>query len=384
MKGKHRTTAAGSVTRLTVLIACLCLLTTFRGVERSVRAQADDLSPSAITYSETFGAVTIPAIPTGWTTSQTGSGTAFRSVGATANNPTTSVFTPNPATPGSSELVSPAIPIGGGPVRLSFRHIFITESLIGYDGGVLEISIAGGAFQDIVTAGGSFTSGGYIQAIQPDATGNPLIGRQAWTGVGTEYLTSTVILPVAAGGQSVRFKWRYGTDELFGGQGWWIDDVQVSEGTEPQGISYTFTNSSPISIPDGSPGVPYPSVINVANVPNQLAKVTVKLNSLSHTFPSDIDILLVGPQGQTAVMMSDVGGGAAVTGITLTLDDTAGISLPAASALTTGTYRPTNSGLVDPFPAPAPPQSGSSSLSVYNGTNPNGAWRLFVIDDVGA
>lgn len=385
MKGKHRTTAAGSITRLTVLVACLGLLTTFRGGDQRAQAQAEDLSPSAIIYTENFGAVTIPAIPVGWTTSQTGTGTTFRTVGATANNPTTSVFTSNPATAGSAELVSPSIAIGAGSVRLSFRHIFITETQSGYDGGVLEISIGGGAFQDIVTAGGTFTAGGYVQAIQPDAAGNPLIGRQAWTGASTEYITSIVNLPAAAANQNVRFKWRYGTDEIFGGQGWWVDDIQVDEGAVPTsgGISYTFSNPSPISIPDGAPGVPYPSVINVSNVPNQLAKVTVKLNSLSHTFPSDIDILLVGPQGQTSVLMSDVGGGTAVNGITLTLDDAAGVSLP-TSALTTGTYKPTNSGLTDPFPAPAPTQSGSSVLSVFNATNPNGAWRLFVVDDVGA
>src|SRR6187455_1780482 len=84
---------------------------------------------------------------------------------------------------------------------------------------------------------------------------------------------------------------------------------------ENVGIVTVVSNTGVIQIPDGNVGVPYPSVINVSNIPIQLEKVTVKLNMLSHTFPSDIDILLVGPQGQTAIIMSDVGGATAVNGI---------------------------------------------------------------------
>jgi subtilisin-like proprotein convertase family protein len=52
--------------------------------------------------------------------------------------------------------------------------------------------------------------------------------------------------------------------------------------------------------------------------------------------------------------------------------------------LVTGTFQPTNAGAGDPFPAPAPVPSGGSALSVFNRTNPNGDWRLFVVDDLGA
>ncbi len=108
--------------------------------------------------------------------------------------------------------------------------------------------------------------------------------------------------------------------------------------------------------------------------------MTVRLNSLSHTFPSDIDILLVGPQGQTAVIMSDVGGSTDLNGVTITLDDAAALPMP-STAITPGTYQPTNLGVGDAFPAPAPVPSGTSTLSVFNNTNPNGEWRLFLVDD---
>jgi subtilisin-like proprotein convertase family protein len=150
-----------------------------------------------------------------------------------------------------------------------------------------------------------------------------------------------------------------------------------------EGIVNVFPNTSPIIIPEGGAASPYPSTINVSGIPIQAAKVTVRINSLTHTFPSDIDIMLVGPQGQTAVIMSDVGSGTAVGGIFLTLDDAAAAVLPTAAPLTSGTFKPTNAGTGDAFPAPAPANDGSSALSVFNGTNPNGEWRLFVFDDVG-
>ena len=38
-----------------------------------------------------------------------------------------------------------------------------------------------------------------------------------------------------------------------------------------------------------------------------ISKVTVRLNNIAHTFPDDIDVLLVGPGGQTSILMSDNG-----------------------------------------------------------------------------
>jgi len=145
----------------------------------------------------------------------------------------------------------------------------------------------------------------------------------------------------------------------------------------------TFSNPATITILDSGAAGPYPSNIAVALI-GTITKVTVKLTDLSHTFPSDIDVLLVGPGGQNAIIMSDVGGGGDVTGITLTLDDAAASNMT-TSQLTTGTFKPTNLGLAgDTWPAPAPAASGGSALSVFNGTNPNGTWALYVVDDSGS
>ena len=111
--------------------------------------------------------------------------------------------------------------------------------------------------------------------------------------------------------------------------------------------------------------------------------MTVTLNNLSHTSPDDIDILLVGPGGQNAIIMSDVGGLTPASGVNLTLDDAAASNLPDSGPLVSGTFKPTNAGGADAFPAPAPPPSGGSALSVFNGTDPNGTWSLYIRDDAG-
>ena len=71
-------------------------------------------------------------------------------------------------------------------VRLTFRQNFNLEASgedpnLGFDGGVLELSMDGGqTFQDI-TNWGSFESGGYNRTISSDR-GSPIAGRRAWSG----------------------------------------------------------------------------------------------------------------------------------------------------------------------------------------------------------
>jgi extracellular elastinolytic metalloproteinase len=130
-----------------------------------------------------------------------------------------------------------------------------------------------------------------------------------------------------------------------------------------------------------APASPYPSSVNVAGLTGAVSKVTVDLAGMNHTFPGDIDILLVGPGGQRMILMSDQGGTADLVNVNLTFDDAAPAGLPAA--IVSGTYRPTNIGTGDVFPAPAPAAPHGSALSVFNGTDPNGTWSLYVVDDAG-
>ena len=47
-----------------------------------------------------------------------------------------------------------------------------------------------------------------------------------------------------------------------------------------------------------------------------------------------------------------------------------------------GTFKPTNYSAGDTFPDPAPPPSGTSDLSVFDGSDANGTWSLYVVDDL--
>jgi uncharacterized repeat protein (TIGR01451 family) len=151
----------------------------------------------------------------------------------------------------------------------------------------------------------------------------------------------------------------------------------------PSGVM-NFSNSSAITINDNAAGSPYPSNITVSGI-STYSRVTVTLNGFSHTFPDDVDVILVAPGGQKAYVMSDVGGSSDAIGITLTLDDLAAASLPDASPLTSGTFKPTNIGTTtDTFPAPAPAAPYSADFSVFSGlgAGANGIWSLYVRDDL--
>ncbi|HEX2062215.1 MAG TPA: M36 family metallopeptidase [Thermoanaerobaculia bacterium] len=151
--------------------------------------------------------------------------------------------------------------------------------------------------------------------------------------------------------------------------------------------TYSFASAASIQIPatgtgasTGSPANPYPSSIAVSGVAGTVVGVALTLHGFSHTFPGDVDLLLVGPGGQKFVPLSDLGGSNDVVNLTITLDDAAAAALP--STFVSGTFRPGNSGASDPFPAPAPAApyaspatAGTATFaSVFGGSNPNGTW----------
>lgn len=120
----------------------------------------------------------------------------------------------------------------------------------------------------------------------------------------------------------------------------------------------SFSNTAAISIPAfGNAGL-YPSPIAVSGVGASASKVTVTLSGFSHSFPDDVDVLLVGPTGARAVLLSDAGGiGPGVSNLNFTFDQTAATLISDGTAPTSGTYQPVNYTSVDAFdtwPAPGP------------------------------
>jgi hypothetical protein len=148
------------------------------------------------------------------------------------------------------------------------------------------------------------------------------------------------------------------------------------------GVSLTEVNPAAMTIPaSGTAGSasPYPSTINLSGVDGTVADVNVVLNGLTHGRSADLDILLVGPGGNV-LLMSDRG--SVAVNVDVTFDDQALFEVPAASPILPRAYKPTNTGTPDSFPMMGTGPWGSA-LSVLNGTDPNGAWSLYVQDDMG-
>jgi len=172
-------------------------------------------------FSENFDALAASVLPDGWTTSNEA---AWVTTTAQRDTPPNSAFAPNLSSVSDYQLVSPAIPIPLANNHLTFRHYYGTE--FSYDGGVLEIAINGAGFTDILTAGGSFVSGGYSGTIST-SYGNPLGGRSAWTGNSGGFVSTTVALPPAAAGGKIQLRWRLGSDSSLPGTGWYLDTISL-------------------------------------------------------------------------------------------------------------------------------------------------------------
>jgi hypothetical protein len=151
-----------------------------------------------------------------------------------------------------------------------------------------------------------------------------------------------------------------------------------------------FTNPTPIAIPavdEIGIGAPYPSVIPVSGLSGQIVKVTATLHGLSHTSILDIGALLVGPGGQSVVLMDYVGSGEIVD-TTYAFADDAAEHLSFTDVPPSGTYKPTAydffGDIVSEFNTfdPPAPSSGYSSigLAIFNGLPPNGLYALYMQD----
>jgi hypothetical protein len=188
----------------------------------------------------------VPAIPPGWSaTNAAGPAPLWLTSQAGTPSPVAdslpnAAFVDDPNVVSDKRLDSPPIVLTSGPAQLTFRQNRNVEN--NFDGGVLEISIGGAAFQDVVTAGGSFVAGGYNATVN-SGFGNPLAGRQAWSGNSNGFVSTTVNLPASAGGQNIVLRWRLGADNSVSGQGWRIDQVAITCASPPTIFVEAGTNN---------------------------------------------------------------------------------------------------------------------------------------------
>jgi len=233
-------------------------LSTVEGLDACVQ-QPRCQNPTTV-FSENFDGVTPPALPAGWTATNvidpdnilwvtSNDGEPFPS----ADSPPNAAFINAPEAISDKRLESSSIPIQSDSAQLTFRQNLDLES--GFDGGVLEIRIGGGAFQDILDAGGAFVVGGYTHTVSSSFQ-SPIAGRRAWTGFSGGFFTTTVNLPAVAAGQNIVLRWRLGTDNSDSAAGWRLDSVAITDCEVTSTPTPTPTQSpTPTSTPTATPTV---------------------------------------------------------------------------------------------------------------------------------
>jgi hypothetical protein len=134
-------------------------------------------------------------------------------------------FGPNPASPADTYLISPPLDVGSGAFVITFKHRyeFEQDAMAFYDGGAIELSVDGRTWVDI----GAMAMPGYGGAI-PAQSSNPLRGRRAFVGKSPNYPTfnlETIDLGSQYARQTVRVRFRIGSDDAAANKGWEVDDI---------------------------------------------------------------------------------------------------------------------------------------------------------------
>jgi hypothetical protein len=177
--------------------------------------------------------------------------------------------------PSDEYLTSPVFTVdGSGSVNVQFDHSFGFEfdTSLNYDGGVIEMSVNGGAWTDV---GGSAAGPIYNGTISNYANDvNPLKGRPGFVknSNGTVHQSLTQAI---APGSTVRVRFRLGTDSSSGGAGWDIDNIVFTGVVEtPFGVTVGQSGlcnptPSPVvtivlapgTMPAGAVGTPYSATL---------------------------------------------------------------------------------------------------------------------------
>ena len=147
-------------------------------------------------------------------------------------------FGPAPGQIADLRLVTPPIQVGTNAFSVSFRHMHDFERSDGqnWDGAIVELSTDDGATWTQVPQSAFASSGGYNGTISNESE-NPLGTLQGFsgrsTGWPTTFKTDTMSFGTTYQGQTVRLRFRIGTDQAQAGGGWLIDDVAITGATVP-------------------------------------------------------------------------------------------------------------------------------------------------------
>lgn len=256
-----------------------------------------------------------------------------------------------------------SVAVGEAPLTAIFRiRNQGTEDLV-----LSELSISGAAFSLVSSFGsttlamGEFTT--FEIQFEPTSAGN-FTGTVTITNNDTD--ESTFIFEISAIGLAPSISGT--TFEDFDGDG----IFEKGEQTVASRSVFLDLNDNGIWDADvatfEAQGEPVPILDNqkstwgmtVTNVPVDFSKMTVSLD-ISHTFVSDLEIILIAPDG-TRVLLANAVGGGGDNFIDTVFDDHASTPILSGSAPFTGSFIP------------------QEPLAGFQGSDPNGVWVLSVED----
>lgn len=180
------------------------------------------------------------------------------------------MFGPDLSQENDISLISPKVTVAdSGEFAMSFEHYYDFEmgdpnnpdDQTAWDGAVIEISIDGGEWTDVVAAGGSFAPDkGYTGTI---AAFNPsLANRPGFVGLIPGFWISPETLAFPEGslnGKEVQLRFRIGSDQSVAAWGWNIDNLTFANITNATPFSEIVANATVCSI--APPPVPEVSAL---------------------------------------------------------------------------------------------------------------------------
>ncbi|HYP38757.1 MAG TPA: S-layer homology domain-containing protein [Chloroflexia bacterium] len=219
------------------------------------------------------------------------------------------------------------IPAGATSAQLVFSHTYSFEdATVPWDGGVLEYSTNGTTWND---AGSLITQGGYTGVITVTA-GNPLANRPAWVNVkpGFPAFSTVTANLMSLAGQSVRFRFREGSDPNTGAPGWNVDNIRIIVGGAC--VTGTPATAVPTAIPTGSP--PATSIPTVTAIPT----ITVSPTTPQPTVTSGPPTVIPTTQSTVTPITTPPTAAPTVTGTPPTATNTVIVTPPVVSPTSTG------------------------------------------------
>jgi hypothetical protein len=147
-----------------------------------------------------------------------------------------SVFANNNTGAASEQILSSLISYGiAGHTQLSFWHNYNTEA--SHDGAVVELSVDNGTTW--IDAGPYMSQNGYNSIIN---TNSNLTNKSAFSGSSSGFIQTIVNLS-AFEGKSLKFRFRFVTDNSVASVGWYIDDITLTKEAAVYNLAGLYDNS---------------------------------------------------------------------------------------------------------------------------------------------